>query len=123
MKLVLACGLYRGRGHRDACTTDIEIHSDSVKHSPLGLLSFYGRDEAPRRAFGTSPTYNPPSTCQSVENPISLKIIRSTRPATNQKPVRFHRGSDIVNSAEAADGLFNDVLLICHPWRPYNGGM
>jgi hypothetical protein len=59
MRLVLACGLYHR--HTEACATDIEIHPDSVKHSPLGLLSSYGRDEAPRRAFGASPAYNPPS--------------------------------------------------------------
>jgi hypothetical protein len=43
----------------DACATDIEIHSDTLKHLLLSLLSCYGRDEAPRRAFGTSPAYNP----------------------------------------------------------------
>jgi hypothetical protein len=59
MRLVLACGLYHR--HTEACATDIEIHPDSVKHSPLGLLSSYGRDEAPRRAFGASLAYNPPS--------------------------------------------------------------
>jgi hypothetical protein len=35
------------------------MRSDGVKHSPLGLLSFDGRDEAPRYAFGTSPASNP----------------------------------------------------------------
>ena len=57
MRVVLACGLYHEiETHGDACATDIEIHSDSVKHSLLGLLSFYGRDGAP---FGTSPAVVP----------------------------------------------------------------
>jgi hypothetical protein len=37
VRLALACGLYII--DKDACATDIGIHSDSVKHSPLGLLS------------------------------------------------------------------------------------
>ena len=57
MRLVLACGLYYR--HIEVCVTDVEIHLDSVKHSQLGLLSSCGRDEAPRRAFATSPAYNP----------------------------------------------------------------
>jgi hypothetical protein len=53
MRLALACGLYHEvETHGDACVTDIEIYSDSVKHSPLGLLSSHRRDEAPGRAFG-----------------------------------------------------------------------
>src|SRR5271156_927272 len=57
-----ACGLIRGWGTWRCVysTTDIEIHSDSVKHFPLGLLSFNVRDGAPRRAIGTSPAYTPP---------------------------------------------------------------
>lgn len=62
MWLVWACGLYHR--YTDVCTTDIEIHSDTLKHSLLGLWSSHGRDEAPGRAFGASPAYNPPPTCQ-----------------------------------------------------------
>jgi len=38
MRLVLACGLHHER-ETGACATDIEMRSDSVKHSPVGLLS------------------------------------------------------------------------------------
>ena len=59
MKLVLAFGLYEDGRHGDACTRDIERHSGILKHLLHDLLSCYERDEAPRRAFGTSPVYNP----------------------------------------------------------------
>jgi hypothetical protein len=36
---------------------EIEIHSGILKHLLPDLLSCYERDEAPGRAFGTSPAY------------------------------------------------------------------
>lgn len=42
VRLAVASVLYNT--HTDACATDTGIHSDGVKHSPLGLLSSYGRE-------------------------------------------------------------------------------
>ena len=55
----MATARSRGRGtvatarsrDTEACTTDIEIHSDTLKHSPLGLLSSY-RDALESRSHG-----------------------------------------------------------------------
>ena len=80
-------------------------HRDTFRQCqafPLGLLNSYGRDEAPRRAFGVSSAYNP---LHLPVFSISRRPTCTLAPLTHSFPLHHHQRLWIMTSFELTDSL------------------